>query len=80
MKLSSKNGNRTHLRMVFNNVDETLNSEILNKAKVSKTENKYFELLSKYGKNILDEAKDNLRKAVYESMGLKWMHEHSRKR
>ena len=80
MKLSSKNGNRTHLRMVFNNVDETLNSEILKKAKVSKTENKYFELLSKYGKHILDEAKDNLRKAVYESMGLKWMHEHSRKR
>lgn len=80
MKLSSKNGNRTHLRMVFNNVDKTLNSEILKKAKLSKPENKYLELLNKYGEQILNEAKDHLRKAVYESMGLKWMHEHSQKR
>lgn len=65
MKLSSKNGNRTHLRMVFNNIDETLNGEIKKKVKISTSEKKYFEVLEKYGKQIVNEAKGHLRKAVY---------------
>ena len=82
MALSTKNGNRTQLRMVFNNIDYKLNHELENKAKKNKAEKKYLELIQKYkGQDkIINLAKHLLRCSVADLMTAEWIHEHAQKR
>ena len=83
LELSSKDGNREQLRMVFNNVDEDLNCELLKKTKNSDfviTLKKYLELLRVYGEEVMNEAKNELRIAVGSEMTKSWMHSEAQNR
>ncbi len=83
LELSSKNGNREQLRMVFNDVDEDLNGELVKKAKESDfviTIKRYFELLRVYGEEVMNEAKKELRIAVGTEMTRSWMHSEAQNR
>ena len=83
MELSSKDGNREQLRMVFNDVDEDLNHELRHKAKKSDfiiTMKRYFELLRVYSQEVMNEAKNELRIAVGNEMTRSWMHREAQNR
>ena len=77
MELSSKDGNREQLRMVFNNVDEDFNHDLKQKSKKTDfiiTMKRYFELVKVYGEEVINEAKNELRIALGNEMTLSWMH------
>jgi hypothetical protein len=83
MQLSSKDGNREQLRMVFNEVDEDFNHDLNQKSKKSDfiiTMKRYFELLKFYGEEVMNEAKNELRVALANEMTLSWMHEEAMNR
>jgi hypothetical protein len=83
MQLSSKDGNREQLRMVFNEVDEDFNHDLKQKSKKSDfiiTMKRYFELLKVYGEEVMNEAKNELRVALASEMTLNWMHEEAMNR
>jgi hypothetical protein len=83
MQLSSKDGNREQLRMVFNEVDEDFNHDLKQKSKKSDfiiTMKRYFELLKVYGEEVMNEAKNELRVALASEMTLSWIHEEAMNR
>jgi hypothetical protein len=83
MELSSKEGNREQLRMVFNDVDEDFNHDLKQKSKKSDftiTMKRYFELLKVYGPEVMNEAKNELRNVVWTEMSLSWMSQEAQNR
>ena len=83
MELSSKEGNREQLRMVFNDVDEDFNHDMKKKCKKSDfaiTMKRYFELVKVYGQEVMNEAKNELRNAVGSEMAMSWMHTEAQSR
>jgi hypothetical protein len=80
MKLSSKQGNREQLRMLFNDVDEKFAIILSRKARKSKQIKKHFELLDEFGAEVMAEAKCVLREAVFNCMNRAWMLNHAENR
>ena len=80
MKLSSKQGNREQLRMLFNDVDEKFAIILSRKARKNKEIKKHFELLGEFGAEVMAEAKSVLREAVFNCMNRAWMLNHAENR
>lgn len=83
MQLSSKEGNREQLRLVFNDVDEELIAEMDKKAKKSGDQTiikKYYQLLRVYGAEVMNEAKKELRNLVEREMSLSWIRSEAQNR
>lgn len=80
MKLSSKQGNREQLRMVFNDLDAKFTNVLDKKSKNNKIIRKYFQLEQKYGPEVMAETKRELREVYCSIMTKEWMHQHSMNR
>ena len=80
MKLSSKQGNREQLRMVFNDLGGKFYETLKKKSNNSRVIKKYFQLEEKYGSEVMAESKSELREVFYKIMTKEWMHHHSQNR
>ena len=80
MKLSSKQGNREQLRMVFNDLSGKFYETLKKKSNNNKVMKKYFQLEQKYGPEVMAESKSELREVFCKFMTKEWMHHHSQNR
>lgn len=80
MKLSSKQGNREQLRMVFNDLSGKFYETLKKKSTNNKVIKKYFQLEEKYGAEVMAESKCELREFFCKVMQKEWMHYHSQNR
>lgn len=80
MKLSSKQGNREQLRMVFNDFDHKFTETLRKKINTNKQIKKFFDLVREFGVEVMAEAKRELRETVQRYMTKSWMFEHAENR